>query len=55
MPDVDLGHQYELGEELFDLLAGTFPEEPTAFSEEASVTSKEHDPLEAYLMALGSP
>ena len=33
MPDVDLGHQYELGEELFDLVAGTFPEEPTAFSE----------------------
>ena len=52
MPDVNLIHQYELGEELFDLLAGTFPEEPTAFSEEASVTPKEHDSLEAYLTAL---
>jgi amidase len=51
MPDVDLGHQFELGEELFDLVAGTFPEEPTAFSEDASVSSKELDPLEAYLMA----
>lgn len=51
-PDVNLIHQYELGEELFDLLAGTFPEEPTAFSEEASVASKEHDSLEAYLAAL---
>jgi len=51
-PDVNLIHQYELGEELFDLLAGTFPEEPTAFSEEASVASKEHDSLEAYLTAL---
>jgi amidase len=47
MPDVDLRHQYELGEELFDLLADTF-------SEEASVASKaeEHSPLEAYLAAL---
>jgi amidase len=52
MPDANLIHQYELGEELFDLLAGTFPEEPTTFSEEASVASKEHDPLEAYLTAL---
>jgi amidase len=54
MPDVDLRHQYELGEELFDLLAGTFSAEPTAFSEEASVTSKrgEHGSLEAYLIAL---
>jgi amidase len=51
IPDVDLGDQFELGEELFDLLGGTFPEEPTAFSEEASVASKEHDSLEAYLMA----
>ncbi len=31
MPEVNLIHQYKLGEELFDLLAGTFPEEPTAF------------------------
>jgi amidase len=54
MPDVDIRHQYELGEELFDLLAGTFSTEPTAFSEEASVTSnaEEHSSLEAYLMAL---
>jgi amidase len=54
MPDVDLRHQYELGEELFDLLAGTFSAEPTAFSEEASVDSKaeERNSLEAYLMAL---
>jgi len=52
MPDVNLMHQFALGEELFDLLAGTFSEEPTAFSEEASVASKEHDSLEAYLMAL---
>ena len=54
MPDVDLRHQYDLGEEIFNLLAGTFSVEPTAFSEEASVTSgnREHSPLEAYLMAL---
>jgi amidase len=51
MPDVNLEHQFELGEELSDLLGGTFPEEPTAFSEEASVASKGHDSLEAYLMA----
>jgi Glycosyl hydrolases family 32 C terminal len=50
--DVDLGHQFELGEEIFDLLAGTFPEEPTAFSEEASVAPKEHDPLEAFSASL---
>ena len=54
MPDVDLGHQYELGEELFDLLAGTFSAEPTEFSEQASVVSKsgERSSLEAYLRAL---
>lgn len=52
MPEVNLIHQYKLGEELFDLLAGTFPEEPTTFSEEASVTPKERDFLEAYLTAL---
>ncbi|HEX5699010.1 MAG TPA: amidase family protein, partial [Rubrobacter sp.] len=51
MPDVDLGRQYELGEELFDLLGATFPEESTAFSEEVSVASNEHDSLEAFLMA----
>jgi amidase len=54
MPEVDLRLQYELGEALFDLLAGTFSAEPTAFSEEASVTSRrgEHNSLEAYLIAL---
>jgi amidase len=52
MPEVNLIHQYKLGEELFDLLAGTFPEEPTAFSEEASVPPKERDSLEAYLTVL---
>ena len=53
MPDVDLRHQYELGEKLFDLIAGTFPVESTVFSEQASVASKvEHSSLEAYLMAL---
>ena len=54
MPDVDLGHQFELGEELFDLVAGTFPEEPTAFSEDASVSSKELDPR-SLPYGLGSP
>ena len=53
MPDVDLRHQYELGEELFDLIAGTFLVESTVFSEQASVASKEeHASLEAYLIAL---
>jgi amidase len=54
VPDVDLGHQYELGEELFDVLAGTFSAEPTVFTEVASVASKaeERSPLEVYLMAL---
>jgi amidase len=53
MPDVDLRHQYELGEELFDLIAGTFPVGSTVFSEQASVASKEeHSSLEAYLIAL---
>jgi amidase len=54
VPDVDLGHQYELGEELFDVLAGTFSAEPTVFTEVASVASKaeEYSALEAYLMAL---
>jgi amidase len=51
MPNVDLRYQFEIGEELFDLLGATFPEEPTAFSEEASGASEEHNPLEAYLMA----
>lgn len=55
MPDVDLRHQYYLGEEIFDLLAVTFSAEPTAFSEEASVASGNGEQsllLEAYLMAL---
>jgi amidase len=33
MPDVDLRHQYELGEELSDLLAFTFSADPSVFSE----------------------
>jgi amidase len=53
IPDVDLRHQYELSEELFDLIAGTFPVESAVFSEQASVASKEeHSSLEAYLIAL---
>jgi hypothetical protein len=54
MPDVDLRHQYELGEELSDLLAFTFSADPSVFSEEGSATSwdAEHSPLEAYLVAL---
>jgi amidase len=54
MPDVDPRHQYNLGEEIFDLLAGTFSVEPTAPSEEASIASgnREHSSLEAYLVAL---
>jgi amidase len=54
LPRVDPRQQYELAEELFGLLAGTFSEEPTAFSEEASAGSGggKHDPLENYLMAL---
>jgi Asp-tRNA(Asn)/Glu-tRNA(Gln) amidotransferase A subunit family amidase len=54
MPDEDLVHKYELGEELFDLLAGTFSAEPIVFSEVASVASRteEHSSMEAYMMAL---
>ena len=52
MPDVDLRLQYELGVELFDLLAGTFSAEPTAFSEVANDASEGDNPLEAYLTAL---
>lgn len=54
LPGVDLKHQYELAEELFGLLAGTFSEEPSAFSEEAGVSSEHarHNPLEDYLTAL---
>ena len=52
MPDVDLRLQYELGVELFDLLAGTFSAEPTAFSEVANDASEGGNPLEAYLTAL---
>jgi Asp-tRNA(Asn)/Glu-tRNA(Gln) amidotransferase A subunit family amidase len=36
MPDVDLVHQYELGEELFDVLADTFSAEPSVFSQRYS-------------------
>ena len=52
MPEVDLKKQFELGEELFELLAGTFLEEPSVFSEQASGAKEEDSPLEAYLMAL---
>jgi amidase len=54
MPEVDLKHQSELGEELFDLVAFTFSADPSVFSEEGSETSEDggHSPLEAYLMAL---
>src|SRR5919112_928777 len=54
VPKVDLKQQYELAEELFGLLGGTFSEEPTAFSEEANAGSggRRHNPLENYLMAL---
>lgn len=55
LPEVDIKHQYELAEELFGLLAGTFSEEPTAFSEEANATSEGGGGaslLEDYLMAL---
>ena len=52
MPDVDVALQNELGEELFDLLAGTFPTEPTAFSELANDASEGSNLLETYLTAL---
>jgi len=52
MPDVDVALQNELGEELFDLLAGTFTAEPTAFSEVANDASQGTNLLEAYLTAL---
>lgn len=51
MPEVDLKDQYEFGEELFDLLAGTFSEEPTAFSKQVG-EAPDHSPLETYLIAL---
>jgi amidase len=50
---VDLRHQYELAEELFGLLAGTFSDEPTAFSEETGAGSKRgRNLLKDYLTAL---
>ena len=53
LPGVDLRHQYELAEELFGLLAGTFSGEPTAFSEETGAGSKRgRNLLEDYLTAL---
>jgi amidase len=54
MPEVELKHQSELGEELFDLVAFTFSADPSVFSEEGSETSEDegHNPLEAYLLAL---
>ena len=54
MPEVELKHQSELGEEFFDLVAFTFSAGPSVFSEEGSETSEDggHSPLEAYLLAL---
>ncbi len=54
LPAVDPKDQYELGEELFGLLAGTFSAEQTAFSEEtgAAPEGRGLDPLEGYLAAL---
>jgi amidase len=52
MPAVDVALQYELGEELFFLLADTFSAEPTAFSEVANDAPKEQSSLETFLMAL---
>jgi len=54
LPGVDPKDQYELAEELFGLVAGTFSEEPTAFSEETDATLEggRHSSLEDYLTAL---
>lgn len=54
MPEVDLKHQYELGDELFGLVAFTFSADRSVFSEEGSETSenRELSSLEAYLLAL---
>ena len=54
MPEVELKHQSELGEELFDLVAFTFSADPSVFSEEGSEPLEDggHSPLEAYLLAL---
>jgi amidase len=54
LPGVDLENQYGLAEELFGLLAGTFSDEPSAFSEEdgTDAQGEGHDPLEEYLTAL---
>jgi amidase len=56
LPGVDPRQQKELADELFGLLAGTFSEEPTAFSEETGTDSEggRHNPLEDYLTALDS-
>ena len=53
-PGVDPREQYELAAELFGLLAGTFSDEPTAFSEETSGGAEggRRSPLEDYLTAL---
>ena len=53
-PEVDPKRQYELAEELFELLADTFAEEPTAFSEETGATldGGSRSLLERYLVAL---
>ena len=56
LPGVDPRQQNELADELFGLLAGTFSEEPTAFSEETGAPSEggRRNPLEDYLTALDS-
>jgi amidase len=53
-PGVDPRRQHELAEEIFGLLADTFSEEPTAFSEETEATPEggRRNPLEDYLTAL---
>ena len=38
LPEVDPKHQYDLAEELFGLLAGTFSEEPSSFSQETGAS-----------------
>jgi amidase len=54
VPDVDPRRQYDIAEEIFELLAGTFSASSTAFSEETDAASRdgEHISLGAYLMAL---
>ena len=52
-PAVNPRDQYELAEKIFSLLAGTFSDAPTSFSEETSAGSASgRNPLEDYLTAL---